>query len=92
VDEEYGIEPQEEEEEELRDLTDEEFGRMSIQERQAKAVKVLKIKREYFHPHLMLADSTILASELMDMNAHSQLSSNYLNRLVNKCASIPSPQ
>lgn len=57
--------------EEPRDMTDEEFERLTINERKTLAGKALKMKREMFHPNLMLMHSIMLQSELRDISTKS---------------------
>ena len=63
---------EEQEEEEVRDLTDEEFNSLNLEERKKIAAKQLKLKREYFHPNMMLMHSNIMQSEFRELHSRNE--------------------
>ncbi len=74
--------------EEVRDLTDDEFNSLTIEQRKRIAAKQLKLKREYFHPNMMLMHSNILQSEFREVNSRNEEAAQYMEKLINKCGPI----
>ena len=57
-------------EEPLRDLSDLEYAQLTLDQRKALAKQFLHLKREIFHPNIMLMHSTFLSSELRELAHH----------------------
>jgi len=48
----------------------------------------MKMKKEYFHPFLMLSHANFMISELTNLRAQSDLYTGNLDAMINKCANI----
>ena len=76
---------------EPRDMTEDEFANLTLEERKTHAKKVLNLKRDMFHPNLMLMHSNFLQSEFRELSAKSEKGFEYLTRMINQCGRIQNP-
>jgi hypothetical protein len=69
-----------------RDLSDLEFNQLTIEERKQLTHQKLRLKREIFHPNMLLMQSNFLNSEIQSIQASQE--KHYFNKLID-CGSIP---
>jgi ribosomal protein L29 len=73
---------------EPRDLTNEELNALTLSQRKDLAKKYLKLKREYFHPNMMMMNGNFLQSEFRDLNSKNEEAAQYMMKMINICGPI----